>query len=135
MTTACSVHAAPVVARRYPLRRQSRTLAQASAVSPHAALVGGAGGMEWVTTDDGNLWRLSRSESTLDASVAVGSDPVGLAEGAGSLWVAVGHGAKLVRIDPRTAKVEARVPLGNDPSVVASRVGAVWVAVAYPHAG
>jgi DNA-binding SARP family transcriptional activator len=110
---------------------------------PTGAMVGvvrdlafGAGSLWVVSGGNGHvggvvqaLRRVDPHTGLVQATIAVGSDPVSVAVAGGSIWVAVRTAGAIERVDPAQDRAVDTISLGAKPTALASDRTGVWVAV------
>jgi virginiamycin B lyase len=94
----------------------------------------GAGSVWQTDYENDRLLRIDPVTGKTDASIPVGSQPLGVAVTAGSVWVADEHDEAVTRVDPRTNRVVATIKIGEPgpagPQILtAGPGGGVWVSV------
>src|SRR5262249_9504372 len=75
------------------------------------------------------LRRVDPYTGLVQATIAVGSDPVSVAVAADSVWVAARSDGIIERVDPARNGVVDTITVGAKPTALASDEGGVWVAV------
>jgi virginiamycin B lyase len=106
----------------------------------------GISGPETIATGEGSLWvtvlvfdeqfnaapgsvlRIDPATAAVQATIAVGKQPLGITIALGSAWVTNATDGSVMRIDAATNQVVASVPLGGTPIGVAAAEGSIWIA-------
>lgn len=75
------------------------------------------------------LRRVDLRGRLVEATIAVGRQPIAVAVAGGSIWVADGSDRAIQRVDPAKDRIVETIPLGGRPAALASDENGVWVAV------
>jgi DNA-binding SARP family transcriptional activator/streptogramin lyase len=75
------------------------------------------------------LRRVDAHTRLVQATIAVGSNPVAVASAGGSIWVASQSDGAIERVDPEQNRVVERIPIGSKPTALIADGDGVWVAV------
>jgi YVTN family beta-propeller protein len=91
-------------------------------------------GAIWVTTfDEDKLSRIDPATNTVQAEVAMGTNPEGIAVTPGAVWVSNHRGGSVWRIDSETNAVVAKIEVGptgpSGPKDIQSAFGSLWTSV------
>ena len=119
----------------FPIAASTGVPGRGITVGPASSLAFGAGSL-WVVSggamDQGVVRALRRVDlrgRLVEATIAVGRQPIAVAVAGGSIWVADGSDRAIQRVDPAKDRIVETIPLGGRPAALASDENGVWVAV------
>jgi DNA-binding SARP family transcriptional activator len=120
----------------FPIAAETGVAGSGARVGPVQDLAFGAGSLWVVSGHPGHvggivqaLRRVDPHTGLVQATIAVGSDPVSVTVAAGSVWVASESDGVIERVDPAQDRVVDTIAVGAKPIALAPEDDGVWVAV------